>query len=72
MTPASRAMSSVDRSYGWQHIPRGRPRLLEQRIEQGAQVGHPAVVPDDQLVQLTAGRDVLVLEGLGAPRLGGT
>ena len=37
-------------------------------LDQGPQVGDQAVVPGDQLVQLTAGRRVLVLEARGPSR----
>src|SRR6184192_2124073 len=37
-------------------------RLTLKGVEERAQVGIEAVVPDDQLVELSAGRDVLVVE----------
>ena len=50
-TPSSRAMSSVHRSYGWQHsaAPPGRSPLEER-----PQVGDETIVTGHELVQLTA------------------
>ena len=44
MTPASRAISSVDRSYGWQQMPRRSPRAARLRLHQRPQVGDEPVV----------------------------
>ena len=67
ITPASSAISSVAQSYGWQHRPCG---LVLDAVEQRAEVGVEAVVADDQLVELPAGGDVLVVEDGGAGDVG--
>src|SRR5262249_28042385 len=46
---------------------RGLAALGEDAVEEGPQVGVEAVVPRDELVELAAGRDVLIFETGRAP-----
>ena len=43
---------------------RRQPSALQHRPEQRPQIGNEPIVPGDQLVQLTAGRGVLILEAV--------
>ena len=52
-TPSSRAISSVQRSYGWQHS--AAPPAPASRSKQRPQVGDEAIVAGHQLVELAAG-----------------
>ena len=52
-------------SYGWQRERRRQARVpARTRTEQRTKVGDEAIVSGEQLVELTAGRGVLILEAV--------
>ena len=59
-------------SYGWHVSAGGNPRWGQDGTEKRAKIGDEAVVSCQELVELTAGRGVLILEAVGLSRAVGT
>src|SRR5213078_3697602 len=73
MTPLSAAISAVQMSYGWQQSPGpGSGDSASGGPDEGTQVRDESIVPGKQLVHLSAGARVLILEAECLPRFAGS